>query len=161
MPEKFQMPALMFTFVVNSIGTESSRYPVSIGIAGSSQQLWHRLITPEESWSTRDEVAEALMDITHQDLLAQGKSAAQLCLELNQIFEGQQLLTENLGQVEMINQIFEAAGQGMTFSVRHIDEVMSKEEALAVVKSIALEDRTYKADQDAKTLRDVIVLHFT
>lgn len=161
MSKEFQIPALLFTFAMNAIGTGSARYPVSIGVASSSNQLWHYLIAPEATWKGWDVVAGDLMGISPQDLQDRGRSAPQLCRELNQTFEGQQLLTDSQGHVEMINQVFDAAGLKMTFSARHIEDVIGQGRAQDVVSSMALVERTYRADQDALALREAIVLQLT
>lgn len=161
MSKEFQMPALLFTFAMNAIGTGASRYPVSIGVASSSNQVWHYLIAPEASWQGWDVVAGDLMGISPQELQDRGRSAAQLCRELNQAFAGQQLLTDSQDHVEMINRVFEAAGLKMTFSARHIEDVIGQGRAQDVVGSMALVERTYRADQDALALRDGVVLQLT
>ena len=161
MSKEFQMPALLFTFAMNTIGTGSSRYPVSIGVASSSNQVWHYLITPEPSWQGWDVVAGDLMGISPQELQDRGMSAAQLCRELNHEFDGQQLLTDSQDHLEMIDQVFASAGQKMTFSARHIEDVIGQGRAQDVVSLMALVERTYRADQDALALREGIVLQLT
>jgi len=156
---EFQFPAL-FTFAINTIGTWSERYPVSIGIAGPSNQLWHRLITPE-AWRALDCEAGRLMGITQEGLSDHGTSAALLCRELNQVFEGQKLLTNNYAQVAMMHHIFKSSGQNMTFRALHVESVMGQEISQELVNSLVLVDKTYKADENAKILRDAIVLQFS
>lgn len=161
MSKEFQMPALLFTFVINTIGIGSARYPVSIGVASSSNHVWHYLIAPEASWQGWDVVAGDLMGISPQELQDRGRSAAQLCRELNQAFAGQQLLADSQDHVEMIDQVFAAAGQKMTFSARHIEDVIGQGRAQDVIGSMGLVERTYRADQDALALREAIVLQLT
>lgn len=161
MSKEFQMPALLFTFAMNAIDTGSARYPVSIGVAGSSNQLRHYLIAPEADWQGWDMVAGDLMGISPQDLQALGMSANQVCRELNQVFDGQQLLTDSQDHAEMINQVFDAAGLKMTFSAKHLEDVIGQGRAQDVVSSMALVERSYRADRDALVLREAIVLQLT
>lgn len=72
-------------------------YPISVGVAASDGRLFYRVIKPHDEWHAMrwDPVSERIHGLSKENLEEQGVPPSQVMAELNAMFSGEVLVSDN------------------------------------------------------------------
>lgn len=153
------LPRQIITFDVESSGLGEGAYPISIGASGPLGRLWHWMIKPSENWVYWDEMSEDIHGISREDLANGGWLPFLLARELNRTFFGHTLIADALHDIDMMNELYYEAGADSTFKYVTIHEVLGAKEARKILDFLEREEWSHRADEDAITLRNALILN--
>lgn len=112
---------------IEASGFGSDSYPIEIGVALSTKQRFCRLIRPQPDWLHWSEEAQALHGISRNVLLDIGVSVNQVCLELNQLLDGQTVYSDGwVVDSPWLNRMYESAGISMNFKISPLEVILNE-----------------------------------
>ena len=119
-------PILCPTIVdIEASGFGNLSYPIEIGIAKNTGERYCALIRPEDHWTYWSAQAEQTHHISRETLNVKGKSAAQVCHEINEFLGSSQVFTDALAHDEgWLKKLFNTMGIQPTFTLRAIEHIM-------------------------------------
>lgn len=112
---------------IEASGFGKGSYPIEIGVADDSGNSFSWLIKPQEDWQHWHDEAEALHQITRQELLENGLQPSDICDELNERFEGQILYSDGWGfDSGWLSLLFYVARRKMLFKLETLPRILSQ-----------------------------------
>lgn len=97
--------------------------------------------------------------ITREQLLVEGKPAADIAQQLNQLFVGQYLVSDAKEDSYWVEALYDAAELDPTFAVTSVEQMVGPEHAAAIYYQMPV-TRGHRALADATTLRDTVERHY-
>lgn len=112
---------------IESSGLSSNSFPIEIGIVLDSGETYSALIRPLPCWDYWDESAEALHGISKQQLLREGKTANEVCQEINRFCEGKTLYSDGWTyDSAWLNKLFGYAGIIPRFRITALEPLLGE-----------------------------------
>lgn len=112
---------------IEASGFGSQSYPIEVGIVLENGDRFCTLISPEPEWTHWSESAEALHGIARANLIAAGKSAHRVAVQLNGWLEGKTVYSDGwVVDKPWLMTLFFAAGIDMKFQVSSLEIIMTE-----------------------------------
>ena len=144
---------------VEASGFGRGSYPIEVGFARPDGSVASQLIKPEPDWTHWNAEAEQVHGISRQELMAQGRSAREVAVWLNQELEGQTVFSDSWGfDSSWLALLFYHAQCLQRFRIDTLNKLLS-EQQLALwgqIKQQVLEDLQlvrHRAADDAYMLQ--------
>lgn len=147
---------------IEASGFGVGSYPIEVGAALSDGRAYCSLINPEPGWRHWEPQAELVHGITRDTLLAHGKSAQTVAVELNQHLQGSIVYTDAwYHDYQWLARLFDAAELPQRFTLQDLRQLLP-ESALArwddtrvrVMQDMNL--ARHRASNDAKVLQQTL-----
>lgn len=117
-------PAIMD---IEASGFGQGSFPIEIGVAAETGDIYSWLIKPQSNWTHWQEQAQALHGISREQLAEQGSEAVAIVDELNELFEGQVLYSDGWGfDSGWLSLLFYVAGRNMLFRLETLPKILSQ-----------------------------------
>lgn len=139
-------------------GIAPDSYPVEIAIVHPAGE-YASLIKPVHYWTHWSYDAQDMHGITREQLLDEGKPAATIASELNELFAGQYLVSDARADSYLFETLYDAAGLDPAFAVASIEQIVGAEHAAAIYYQMPVK-REHRALADARALRDTVERHY-
>lgn len=121
---KFSKPSIID---VESSGLGSKSYPIEVGVALSSGELYCSLILPAPSWTTWDRTSEMIHGISRQVVLSRGHPIGDVTRDLNRLLENRTVYTDGwVVDQRWISQLYYEASIPQLFSVSSLENILSE-----------------------------------
>jgi hypothetical protein len=148
---------------IEASGFGKGSYPIEIGYYMPDGQSFCSLIRPETGWTHWDDSAELVHGISREQLASHGKSAAEVCLELNRSLRGQRVYCDAWSyDYVWLSVMYDAVDLVPTFEFKDIRELLSECEKTRwhptrakVEARLALQ--RHRASGDARTLFETLI----
>lgn len=148
---------------IEASGFGRGSYPIEIGYYLPDGQAYCTLIAPEAEWTHWDESAERVHGIRRDILLAKGKPAIEVCLELNRQLRGQFIYCDAWSyDYVWLSKLYDAVDLVPTFSLKDIRDLLSECEktlwhATRAAVELRLQLRRHRASSDARILFETLL----
>lgn len=139
-------------------GIAPDSYPVEIAIAHPTGE-YQALIKPVRHWEHWSYDAQDMHGITREQLLNEGKPAADIAQELNALFAGHCLVSDAKEDSYWVEALYDAAELDPTFAVTTVAQMVGPEHAAAIYYQMPV-TRGHRALADARALRDTVERHY-
>lgn len=148
---------------IEASGFGKGSYPIEIGYYMPDGNSYCTLIRPEAGWTHWDHSAEAVHGITRDILLAKGRPAVEVCLELNRHFRGERLYCDAWAyDYVWLSKLFDAVDLVPTFELKDLRELLKDCEktlwhAARASVELRLQLRRHRASGDARVLFETLL----
>ena len=113
---------------IEASGLHSGSYPIEVGIVMSNGQTYEALIQPFNSWTHWDGDAEALHGISRETLRQEGRSAFEVCEEINRLCAGKTLYSDCwVHDSSWLQKLFAYTNIMPKFQCRSIETILTEE----------------------------------
>lgn len=152
---------------IEASGLGSHSYPIEIGLMLANGQQYQALIQPLSDWTHWDAEAEKIHGITRAQILAEGKSVQEVCLEINNLCDGQTLYSDCWVYDNVwLNSLYTRAGVVPSFACSPIEALLNERQTQrylmcksAVQQHLGL--RQHRALNDAKIIQKALSVLMT
>ncbi len=143
---------------IEASGFGSGSYPIEVGYFTPDGNSYCSLILPEPGWTHWDPSAEQVHGISREILLAKGRPAVEICLDLNTALRGQTIYCDAWAyDYVWLSKLYDAVELFPTYHLKDLRELLAEcEQSLwhglrsEVEKRLAL--RRHRASGDARTI---------
>ncbi|MGR6496937.1 hypothetical protein IYR97_08020 [Pseudomonas fulva] len=139
-------------------GIAPDSYPVEIAVVHPGGE-YQALIKPVRYWQHWSYDAQDMHQISRDQLMAEGKPAATVAQELNELFAGLYLVSDAGEDSYWLEALYEAAELDPTFAVTTVEQTVGPEHAAAIYYQMPVA-RGHRALADATALRDTVERHY-
>ncbi|MDV5387584.1 3'-5' exonuclease [Pseudomonas juntendi] len=139
-------------------GIAPDSYPIEVAIVHPAGE-YQSLIKPARYWTHWSYDAQDMHGITREQLLGEGKPAATVAQELNELFAGQYLVSDAKEDSYWVEALYDAAELDPTFAVTSVEQMVGPEHASAIYYQMPV-TRGHRALADARALRDTVERHY-
>lgn len=139
-------------------GIAPDSYPIEIAVVHPGGE-YQALIRPVRYWQHWSYDAQDMHQISRDQLVAEGKPAADIAQQLNELFSGQYLVSDAREDSYWFEALYDAAELDPTFTVATVEQVVGPEHAAAIYYQMPIK-RGHRALADATALRDTIERHY-
>ncbi|WP_158682557.1 hypothetical protein [Pseudomonas sp. XWY-1] len=139
-------------------GIAPDSYPIEIAVVHPAGE-YQSLIKPVRYWQHWSYDAQDMHGITREQLLSDGKPAATIAQELNELFAGQYLVSDAREDSHWFEALYDAAELDPTFTVATVEQMVGPEHAAAIYYQMPIK-RGHRALADAQALRDTVERHY-
>ena len=123
-------PTHFIDFEASGIAPDS--YPIEVAVVSPGGE-YQALITPAPYWDHWSHDAEDMHGISREQLFCEGRLPLNVALELNELFEGITLCSDNPVDCFWLDVLYEAAGIEPTFSVKPLEAFVGREAASEIL----------------------------
>lgn len=121
-----QVPAIID---VEASGFGKDSYPIEVAYALEDKQIVSHLIRPQPQWQHWCEQAQSIHGISREQLFAEGKSAREIALILNQNLAGKTLYSDAWGfDNSWVARLFDAASLVPRLRIDTLNRLLSPEQ---------------------------------
>ena len=111
---------------IEASGFGKGSYPIEVGYVDRHGKPWCSLITPCQSWSHWNSVAEKLHHIKREQLFTHGRSIRMVADHLNEVFDRQTIYSDGwLHDFTWLNCLFEEAKVVPHFKLEDLRNVLT------------------------------------
>jgi hypothetical protein len=142
-------PTHFIDFEASGIAPDS--YPIEVAVVYPGGE-YQTLIQPVYYWDHWSYDAQDMHQITREQLMSEGTPALQVAQELNRLFDGKILCSDNPADCYWLDVLYEAAGIEATFEVKPIESFVGREAASEILKRLPAR-KGHRALQDVHALR--------
>ena len=124
--ERLYTPAILD---IEASGFGKGSYPIEIGVAAETGEVYSWLVLPEQDWTHWREEAASLHLITREQLQSEGVRPNFIADELNALFEGQTLYSDGWGfDSGWLSLLFYVARKSMLFRLDTLPKILSDDQ---------------------------------
>lgn len=109
---------------------------------------YQTLITPAPYWDYWSHDAQDMHGISRDQLFCEGRLPLEVAIELNDLFEGKTLCSDNPVDCFWLEVLYEAAGIEPTFSVKPLEAFVGREAASEILARLPVA-KAHRAPGDA------------
>lgn len=148
---------------IEASGFGRGSYPIEVGYFLPNGQSYCSLILPEPGWTHWDRSAEAVHGIGRDILLARGRPAVEVCLDLNRQFRGQHIYCDAWAyDYVWLSKLFDAVDLVPSFELKDLRDLLEECEmklwhATRAAVELRLQLRRHRASGDARTLFETLL----
>lgn len=114
---------------IEASGLSIRSYPIEVGVALDDGTRYEALIKPYDDWTYWDDSAFEMHKISREDLYEHGKSAFDVCLDLNEFCVGKTLYSDCwVLDNSWINQLFYRTGVTKEFRCEPMEYILSEQQ---------------------------------
>jgi hypothetical protein len=158
-PVRTQMPAAPAVLDVEASGFGRHSYPIEVGFALPSGQVFCALICPEPQWTHWDPDAERIHHISRDILLRRGRPAVEVARLLNEQLRGLTVYSDGwANDYSWLGSLFDVADLSPNFRLENLRALLLENEAdhWHEVKQQVTSERgpqRHRASSDARLLQ--------
>lgn len=145
-------PTYFIDFEASGIAPDS--YPIEVAVVFPGGE-YQSLIQPARYWDHWSYDAQDMHGISREQLMSEGTTALQVAQELNRLFDGKTLCSDNPADCYWLDVLYEAAGIDPTFEVKPIESFVGREAASEILKRLPVR-MGHRALQDVHALRAAV-----
>lgn len=109
-------------------GLDSQSYPIEVGVVLADGTTYEALLKPASHWQSWDREAEELHGISREQLEAEGRNLAEVCLDLNILSAGKTLYSDCWAfDSSWLNKLFTEAGVIPEFRCSPIEFIVQEQ----------------------------------
>lgn len=144
---------------VEASGFGRKSYPIEVGFARATGELFCALILPQPEWTHWDDQAEKLHHISREILLKRGHPAATIARQLNEQLRGQTVYSDGwANDYSWLAILYDAAEMSPSFKLENLRALLAEEQANVwhqVKEQVASEigPQRHRASSDARLLQ--------
>lgn len=142
-------PTHFIDFEASGIAPDS--YPIEVAVVFPGGE-YQALIQPASYWDHWSYDAQDMHGLSREQLILEGTPPLAAAQEMNQLFDGKTLCSDNPADCYWLDVLYEAAGIEATFEVKPIEAFVGREAAPEIFKRLPLR-RGHRALQDARDLQ--------
>lgn len=148
-------PTHFIDFEASGIAPDS--YPIEVAVVFPGGE-YQALIQPASYWDHWSYDAQDMHGLSREQLILEGTPPLAVAKEMNQLFDGKILCSDNPADCFWLDVLYEAAGIEPTFSVSPLEVFIGRE---AATEALALRPpfRVHRALGDARALADCMNLY--
>lgn len=148
-------PTHFIDFEASGIAPDS--YPIEVAVVFPGGE-YQALIQPASHWDHWSYDAQDMHGLSREQLILEGTPPLAVAKEMNQLFDGKILCSDNPADCFWLDVLYEAAGIEPTFSVSPLEVFIGRE---AATEALALRPpfRVHRALGDTRALADCIDLY--
>ena len=158
-PHDFPPPILD----IEASGFGLGSYPIEVGIIMPDGRAWCSLVRPEPEWQHWDPSAEAVHNITREQLDSSGRSAVEVADALNEWLDGQVVYSDAWAHdYSWLARLFDAANRTPHFKLDNLRALLTDGEAAVwhdlkrqVAQGMVLQ--RHRASSDARLLQSTLL----
>lgn len=139
-------------------GIAPDSYPIEIAVVHPGGE-YQTLIKPVRYWQHWSYDAQDMHQISREQLMSDGKPAVTIAHELNQLFEGQYLVSDAREDSYWFEALYDAAELDPTFTVATVEQMVGPEHAAAIYYQMPV-TRGHRALSDARSLKETVERHY-
>ncbi len=111
---------------IEASGFGKGSYPIEVGYADMHGKPWCALIKPCDGWTHWNPMAEALHQISHENLLTHGRSVQEVAKHLNDKFIGQTVYSDGwLHDFTWLHSLFNEAEMTPHFKLKDLQTILT------------------------------------
>lgn len=141
-------PTHFIDFEASGIAPDS--YPIEVAVVSPGSE-YQALITPAPYWDHWSHDAEDMHGISRDQLFCEGRLPLEVALQLNELFEGKTLCSDNPVDCFWLDVLYEAAGIEPTFFVQPLEAFVGRAVASEILARLPVR-KGHRALQDAGSL---------
>lgn len=145
-------PTHFIDFEASGIAPDS--YPIEVAVVFPGGE-YQALIQPASYWDHWSYDAQDMHGLSREQLILEGTPPLAVAQEMNQLFDGKTLCSDNPADCFWLDVLYEAAGIDPTFEVKPIEAFVGREAASEILKLLPVR-KGHRALQDVQALRTVI-----
>lgn len=138
-------PTNFIDFEASGLAPDS--YPIEVAVVYPGGE-YQTLITPAPYWDHWSHDAEDMHGISRDQLFCEGRLPLEVALQLNELFEGKTLCSDNPVDCFWLDVLYEAAGIEPTFSVQPLEAIVGREAASEILGMLPVA-KAHRALEDA------------
>ncbi len=148
---------------IEASGFGRGSYPIEVGYYLPDGQTYCTLIQPAADWQHWDESAEAVHGIRRDILLAKGRPALDVCLDLNRQLRGQHVYCDAWAyDYVWLSRLYDAVDMVPAFQLKDLRDLLTECEqtlwhATRAAVELRLQLRRHRASGDARTLFETLL----
>lgn len=131
-------------------GISPDAYPIEVAVVWPTGE-YQVLIKPARYWDHWSYDAQDMHGLTREALEAGGSEPLAVATEMNRLFGGLSLCSDNPADVFWLDVLFEAAGIDPMFQVLPLESLLGRELASEIVRNLPVK-KGHRALADAKAL---------
>lgn len=145
-------PTYFVDFEASGIAPDS--YPIEVAVVYPGDD-YQALIQPARYWDHWSYDAQDMHRISREQLMSEGTTALQVAQELNRLFDGKTLCSDNPADCFWLDVLYEAAGIEATFEVKPLEVFMGRDAVSEILRRLLVR-KGHRALQDAQALRTAV-----
>lgn len=150
-------PAHFIDFEASGIAPDS--YPIEVAVVYPGGE-YQSLIQPASYWDYWSYDAQDMHSLSREQLIAEGKPPLEVAQDMNRLFDGKTLCSDNPTDCFWVDVLYEAAGIEMTFNVKPLESFLGREAAGGIYSRLPVR-KGHRALQDAQALAKAVGHYFT
>lgn len=143
-----ELPTHFVDFEASGIAPDS--YPIEVAVVYPGGE-YQSLIQPARYWDHWSYDAQDMHGISREQLISEGTPPLAVAQEMNRLFDGKTLCSDNPADCYWLDVLYEAAGIEATFEVKPLEALVGREAASEILKRLPLR-RGHRALQDVQAL---------
>ncbi|MBI6707253.1 hypothetical protein YA0599_03365 [Pseudomonas syringae] len=145
-------PTYFIDFEASGIAPDS--YPIEVAVVYQGGE-YQSLIQPARYWDHWSHDAQDMHQLTREQLILEGTPPLAVAQEMNRLFDGKILCSDNPADCFWLDVLYEAAGIDPTFEVKPIEAFVGREAASEILKLLPVR-KGHRALQDVQALRTAV-----
>lgn len=142
-------PTYFIDFEASGIAPDS--YPIEVAVVYPGGE-YQALIQPTRYWDHWSYDAQDMHGLSREQLILEGTPPLSVAQEMNRLFDGKTLCSDNPADCYWLDVLYEAAGIEATFEVKPIEAIVGREGASEVLRGLPVR-KGHRALQDANALK--------
>ncbi|WP_408602004.1 hypothetical protein [Pseudomonas sp. PLMAX] len=118
-------------------GMAPDSYPIEVAVVYPGGQF-QTLLRPVPYWDHWSHDAEDMHGIGREQLFCEGRLPLEVAVEMNELFEGKTLCSDNPVDCFWLDVLYEAAGIEPTFSVQPLEAFVGREAASEILTGLPI-----------------------
>ena len=149
-------PTHFIDFEASGIAPDS--YPIEVAVVYPGGE-YQTLIQPARYWDHWSYDAQDMHQITREQLILEGTPPLAVAKEMNRLFDGKILCSDNPADCYWLDVLYEAAGIDPTFEVKPIESFVGREAASEILRRLPVR-KGHRALQDARSFSVAVTSYF-
>lgn len=145
-------PTHFIDFEASGIAPDS--YPIEVAVVYPGGE-YQTLIQPASYWDHWSYDAQDMHGLSREQLFLEGTPPLAVAQEMNRLFDGKILCSDNPADCFWLDVLYEAAGIDPTFEVKPIESFVGREAASEILRRLPVR-KGHRALQDVHALRAAV-----
>jgi hypothetical protein len=145
---------------VEASGFGSHGYPIEVGLALEPDQRYCTLIRPADDWVHWDDQAEAVHQVSRENLMSNGRLVTDVAIELNRLLRDKVVYSDAWSvDYPWIIKLYAAAGMSTAFKVSALEMILTERQLGlwsdtrdSVIADLGLQ--RHRASNDARIIQE-------
>ena len=150
-------PTHFIDFEASGIAPDS--YPIEVAVVFPGGE-YQALIQPASYWDHWSYDAQDMHGLSREQLILEGTPPLAVAKEMNQLFDGKILCSDNPADCYWLDVLYEAAGIEATFEVKPIESFVGRQVASEISDRLPIR-KGHRALQDAQALSNTVYIYFS
>lgn len=152
-----ELPSHFIDFEASGIAPDS--YPIEVAVVFPNGE-YQALIKPASYWEHWSYDAQDMHCLSREQLISDGQTPLAVSQEMNRLFDGKILCSDNPADCYWLDVLYEAAGIDPTFEVKPIESFVGREAASEILRRVPVH-KGHRALDDAKAFSGTVSQWFS